>query len=87
MVEKSTKFDRGVLKGKSIGAKIHYLCANYVKGYCRFGSRCNRLHDEEVANIARNTLCPHFKNKGECKFADKCKYKHSNEFMTTEGTI
>ena len=66
------------------------LCQHNQKGFCKFGRKCIKKHEDKVCenrNECTNIecsyrhprLCKYFSRFGHCKFAEGCAYSHIME--------
>ena len=74
------------------------LCKFNQEGFCKFGTKCNRRHDNEIC-INRNKcespqcnkrhpkLCRFYYQFGQCKFGDNCAFSHSRENTRKEESL
>ena len=64
------------------------LCIYNQKGFCKFGSKCKKTHENKVCENKRECttngcrfrhprLCKYFSKYGHCKFGEGCAFSHT----------
>eukprot|EP00347_Sterkiella_histriomuscorum_P019184 403342615 len=70
----------GKTSANKSAASKQQICQHYLQGNCRFGDKCNNLHEggtsqNSSANSKKKIPCRYFL-EGMCKNGDKCTFSH-----------
>ena len=71
---------KGILQDEwDVKEKSKEVCQNFLRGRCKLGDRCNRLHQKQpkpkTTAKTGKAACHDFM-KGKCSHGDKCRYSH-----------
>ena len=71
------------------------VCKHNQVGFCKFGGKCNKKHDNEICQRRKDCTisscskrhpknCRYFCQNGSCKFGETCAYIHTDDKNNTK---